>query len=274
MNYAKLQTDFSFWQKQTKPLFNDLFWNIPEQKTGSVLVIGGNSQNFSAPVKTSEFLSQNYPLSRVTTLLPDSLRSKLPPLANLEFAPSTASGSFAQSTVIADQISHHDGILYIGDFSKNSETGIALSATLDQSLADTPANPREVILTRDTIDLLAVDANKWLNYPQITMIANMAQLQKVFRAVYYPKMIMLSQGLVPTIETLHKFTLTYPVSLLTFHQEHIITAHQGQIITTPIVDTAYSPISLWSGSLASKALALRLYNPQKPFQALNAAIFH
>ena len=100
----------------------------------------------------------------------------------------------------------------------------------------------------------------------------MAQLQKLFRAVYYPRMILLSQPLVPTIETLHKFTLTYPVTLLTFHQDNIIVAQSGEVSTTHLVDTGYSPISLWSGQLAARITALGLYNPKQSFAATTAAI--
>ena len=38
-NFAELDHDFSYWQKQTQPLFADLIWNLPEQKTGTVTII-------------------------------------------------------------------------------------------------------------------------------------------------------------------------------------------------------------------------------------------
>ncbi len=100
----------------------------------------------------------------------------------------------------------------------------------------------------------------------------MAQLQKLFQAVYYPRMILLSQPLIPTIETLHKFTLTYPATILTFHQENIIVANNGKVSTTRLADTDYSPISLWSGQLAARVTALALYNPGQTFAAATASI--
>lgn len=274
MRYAKLSSDLSYWQKQNTPLFSDLIWNIPEQKFGHVSIIGGNSQNFSTPIKISEFLGQSFPFSEITTLLPDTLRTKLPPLPNLEFAPSTNSGSFASPTKIIDLLRISNGSIIIGDLSKNSATAIALSEAIDKSLGQPTPKLQQLILTRDSIDLLTSDANHWLNYPQITIIASMAQLQKVFRSVYYPKMIMLSQPLIPIIENIHKFTLTYPITLLTFHEENIIASHAGKIITTPITSTSYSPITLWSGQLAAKILALNLFNPHKPLEATSAAILY
>ena len=100
----------------------------------------------------------------------------------------------------------------------------------------------------------------------------MAQLQKIFRAVYYPKVLMLSSPLAQVVETLHKFTLTYPATILTFHEGQILVASDGKIISTPIETTNYTPISLWSGELASRVLAMNLFTPGQPLAATAAAI--
>ena len=107
----------------------------------------------------------------------------------------------------------------------------------------------------------------------IIILASLAQLQKLFRSVFYPKMLLLSSPLVPVLEALHKFTLTYPVSLLTFHDQKIITAKNGKIISTDLAKTEYSPISLWDGRLAGKAAAFSLYNKNNHLESLNAALF-
>ena len=87
-------------------------------------------------------------------------------------------------------------------------------------------------------------------------------------------MILLSSPLVPIIEALHKFTLTYPISILTFHDSKILTAKDGKIISTEISKTEYSPVSLWDGRLAGKIAAFSLFNPKKPLESLNAALFY
>lgn len=272
MAFAQLSQDLSYWQKQSgKPLYPDLTWNIPEQKSGRVAIIGGNSQNFSTVIRTAETLSSTFPFSSVHTILPDAIRSQLPPLANLDFTPSTESGSFAKSGQLRAYFDAADANLLIGDLSKNSATAIAIS---DLITRDTVTDFKPTIITRDTVDLVAEEASTWLLRPQIFVIASMMQLQKLFRAVYYPRMILLSQPLLPVIETLHKFTLTYPVTLLTFHQDNIIVASSGNITTTHIVDTDYSPIALWSGQLAAKVLGLNLYNPHHALEATTAAILY
>lgn len=268
MAFATINPDLSYWQKQTKPLYPDLIWNIPERKTGRVSVIGGNAQGFSTVIRLSEFMSQNFPFSTLTTILPDALRGKLPNLPNLEFAISTASGSFARSALLQTAFEQSDAILLAGDLSRNSETAITLSNLIN------PQNPRPLILTRDSVDLIAPEAASWLLRPHTFIIASMLQLQKLFRSVYYPRMILLSQPLLPVLETLHKFTLTYPATILTFHQDNVIVAHAGNLSTTHLVDTGYSPIGLWNGQLAARVLALNLYNPNKAFEATTAAILY
>lgn len=273
MAFAKLDTNLSYWQKQVKPLFPDLAWNIPEQKTGQINVIGGNSQSFHSVIRLAEFLGHNFPLREVSVFLPDVLRSQLPPLANLTFAPSTSSGSFAKSGELRTSFKTGDFTILAGDFSKNSATAIALSDAITNHLeGSNPESIKPLLLTRDSVDLLAENATELLKHPRLSLVASMAQLQKVFRSVYYPRMIMLSQPLLPVVETLHKFTLSYPATILTFHQDQIIIANSGDITTTPIESTPYTPLSLWSGQLAGKIAALNLYNPNQSLKATTAAV--
>ncbi len=272
MAFANISSDLSYWHKQSQPLFDNLLWNIPEQKTGHIAVVGGNSQNFSTVVRISEFINQTFPIKTLTTVLPDALRGKLPPLPNLDFLPSTESGSFAKSRQLELAVSNTDATLIIGDLSRNSATAVALSGAIASSMPQDETLPNLLVIARDSIDLLASEAGRWLSRPNTVIIASMAQLQKLFRAIYYPRMILLSQPLIPTLETLHKFTLTYPATLLTFHQDNIIVAQGGEVSTTHLVDTDYSPISLWSGQLAARVTALNLYNPKQNFAATTAAI--
>lgn len=283
MTFAPAQLDLSYWQKAKQPLFTDLTWNLPERKTGRVAVLGGNRQSFSTPIRISEYLARQFPIQTVATLLPDALRLKLPPLPNLTFFPSTASGSFDRSPALRAALADPDAALFIGDLSKNSATTIALAEAIRPAQLKHPADqgttaPHSaapsplLVLARDSLDALAPEASNWLNRDRLIIVASLLQLQKLLRAIYYPRMIMLSQPLVPALETLHKFTLSYPVTLCTFHQGQIITAHQGQVITTPLELTTYSPLTLWSGQLAANTLALNLYNPNHPLEATTAAL--
>lgn len=265
--FAPIDRDLSYWRKQTQPLFADLAWNLPEQKTGSAAVIGGNLQSFSSVVRTAEYLGRHFPLQHITTVLPSSLREKIPTMENVNFTPSTSSGSFAKSYELERYLTDSSLSLLAGDLSKNSETAIAFADAVSKS-------ENLLVLTRDSIDLLTPAASQLLNHPRLIIIGSMLQLQKLFRAVYYPRMIMLSQPILPLIETLHKFTLSYPATLVTFHQDQIIVASHGDITTTPLANTNYSPLTLWSGQLAAKIAAFNLFNPTQPLEASSAAILY
>lgn len=255
-----------YWNKITdKKPFSDLEWNIPEQKSGRVSLIGGNSGSFATVAKTAGFITDMFPVKDLNILLPDSLRGKIPPIPGVNLLPSTDSGSFAKSPLLNEYIASSDFSIFIGDLSKNSATSIAISDAIKNS--DKP-----VLLTRDSIDLIGPEMVNIIERDSLFIVGSMAQLQKLFRSVYYPKMILLSQPLLPVVETLHKFTLSYPVTILTFHQDQIIVANGGKIITMPIESTTYNPLSLWNGELAAKIALNNLYTPGKPLEATTFAI--
>lgn len=257
--------NLDYWLKSDRALFTDLLWHIPEQKTGTLQVIGGNVNNFVNAVKQTEFLS-SLPIREVRLLLPDSLRSKIPPVVGVNFAPSTDSGSFATSAELKAAVDSADLTLLTGDFSKNSITAIALASAIQSSV-------KPVILARDTIDLVVNSAEDFMEKENLTIILTMVQLQKLLRNLLYPKMILLSSPLLPVVEILHKFTLSYPATIFTFHQGHIIIAESGKVVTIDINNTNYSPIGLFVDNLASKIAALQLFNPSQKFEATQSALF-
>jgi hypothetical protein len=258
--------NLDYWIKSDKTLDENIFWNIPEQKTGVLQVIGGNANNFLYEIKQTEFLN-SMNLKEVRLLLPDALHAKIPPVPGVNFAPSTESGSFDKSSELKFAINDADVTLLSGDFSKNSKTSIALTSAIKEST-------KPIVMVRDTIDVVADSAEEFIEKGNITIVASMAQLQKLFRSLMYPKMILLSSPLMPIVETLHKFTLSYPVTILTFHQEKIIVANNGRVVTTSISATDYSPIGLFTGNLASKIATLQTWTPGKSFESTHSALWY
>ena len=87
-----------YFEKIEKNPYKDLYWNVPEeQKKGEVAVVGGNAQNFRVPVKTAEYLMGNFPLKTVRVVLPETLKSKLPPLPDAVFLKDVAGGSIVDT---------------------------------------------------------------------------------------------------------------------------------------------------------------------------------
>lgn len=244
----------------------DLFWNLPEQPQGTVNIIGGNSQSFSTPMKVAEFLSAKYKIQTVNLILPDVLQNKLPSLSNLIFLNSTDSGSLADGAQITLTANTADYSLIIGDLSKNSITGKAIAEACKKI-------EKPVLITRDAVDLLADNMTEsTLMNDNLIIMASMVQLQKILKAVYYPRMLTLTAPLTNVAETLHKFTLSYPVSLITLHNGQILVAKNGNAATSDLAKTNFSPISFWSGELAAKIVAINLFNPNNFIDATISAI--
>lgn len=258
-----------YWRKQTgKPLFDEIDMGRPERKqlTGKLLVIGGSKMSFFV-VASAVSKALEVGIGEVKALLPDGLKSKVPASPDTIFAPSETSGGFGKDAVRFAVAAAEDAdfVLMIGDMGKNSETATFAERFMAES-------GKSVLITRDAVDLLATSGGDWLERDNVTLCAALPQLQKIFRTVYYPKMIALSMPTNQLVETLHKFTITYPVSVVTYHNGQIVVAKGGGVVTTEVKDTKYTPISLWSGELAVKMAALELWNPARSFESQVTAI--
>jgi hypothetical protein len=115
-------------------------------------------------------------------------------------------------------------------------------------------------------------APNFIEKPTITIFTTLTTLQKLFRTLYYPRPILLSMPLLAIIETFHKFTITYPTTIITLHQDTVITAGRGTVITTPLRNTPYTPITLWSGPLAVKISACQIWHPTHPLASATTAL--
>ena len=254
------------FEKLDKNPYEDLKWNIPERKQGSVAVIGGNSGGFRTEVKVTEYLLTNFPIETVNTVLPDALQGKIPPVPGVRFLKSTESGSFASAEELTEVINRADYGILTGDLSKNSVTGKAVASACISSA-------RPLLITRDAVDVLAENGpERALMNENLVIMGSVAQLQKLLRAVYYPKMLLMSQSLVQVAEVLHKFTLSYPVSIITLHNGQILVAKNGEVKAVAMEASGYSAIMVWQGELASKIAALNLYNPGQWMKATVCAV--
>ena len=70
------------------------------------------------------------------------------------------------------------------------------------------------------------------------------------------------------VEAMHKFTITYPVTIAVLHRESFIIAHEGEVVTTPWDN----PMLIWRGNVAAKAATYWLWTPSKPLEATATAI--
>ena len=70
------------------------------------------------------------------------------------------------------------------------------------------------------------------------------------------------------VEAVHKFTITYPVTIVVLHKDHLLIAHEGDVVSQ-VWD---NPMMIWRGSVAAKAASYWLWSESKPLQAIVSSI--
>ena len=184
-------------------------------------------------------------------------------MTDIILSPSNPSGGFSKdaSLDITAAAGWADHILLIGDSGRNPETAIVYEQLLKN--VTTP-----ITITRDAFDLLKFNFSEIAEREHTTLVLSFAQVQNLFRGLYYPKVLSLSMQLTLFVEALHKFTLTYPCTIVTFHSDQLIVAHNGTISTT----SWNNPMAIWRGNIATKASVYLVWNKSKPFKAITTAI--
>ena len=258
--------DYSYWKKQTtESLFPDIEWSKPEQRSqaGRLVIVGGNKLGFAGVAEAYGVASQAG-VGQIRVLLPDGLRKTIPPIiTDTVFGPTNLSGSLAKEAIAEMNAMGEwaDSILLIGDAGRSSETAIAYEQFIEKYQG-------QLVLTRDAIDLIKNSSQALVERPNTLLVASFAQLQKLFQYVYYPKVLTFSMQLTNFVEAVHKFTITYPISLAVLHKDHLVIASGGEVVTIPWDN----PMAIWRGSVAARATSYWLWNPKKPLEAIASSI--
>jgi len=260
--------DRDYWLKQepTTPLFPNIEWQKPEQRAlaGKLLIIGGNAHGFAAVAQAYQD-AVKAGAGEVRVVLPDALKKAIDPLAlDCVYVPTNASGGLTKDALPAlkGAAAWADALLFIGDAGRNSETAILYEQLL-QAFPDKLA-----IITRDAIELVKSQWPDLLQRENVIFIATFAQLQKLFQAVYYPRALLFSMQLMNVVESLHKFTVTYPASMVVFHQNQLVVATEGQISSTPWGN----PMLIWRGSVAARTAVYAMQQKAQLFQAVTTSL--
>lgn len=269
MNSRKDKMDHTFWRVQTasKPLFPDVEWNKPQQRShaGKLAIVGGNKLGFIA-VGEAYTVTRELGAGQIRAVMPDALKKTIPAsITDAYFVPSNTSGGFSREALpeLTAACQWADVCLLIGDNGRNSETAMSFESLL-------ASHEGHIVITRDAVDLLRPASASVVAREKTTLVLSFAQLQKLFQAVYYPKILSFSMQLMQLVDILHKFTVTYPVTIVTFHQSQLIIAHDGKVITQEFDE----PMAIWRGTVATKAASYLLWTPQKPLEAISASIAH
>jgi hypothetical protein len=255
-----------YWLKQTpdRPVFPDIEWSKPErrQARGKLLLVGGSALGFVTVGRTFK-TALAAGAGQVKVVLPDRLKKDLPPdFTEGIFLPTNPGGGFSKDGLgqLTAAAEWSDGILLIGDSGQNSQTAVLFEQLISQT-------DRTVTVARDAIDLLRHVSETLVKRENTHLTLSFAQLQKLFGAVYYPKILTFSMQLTQLVEALHKFTISYPLSLTSFHQNHLIAASAGQVVTMPF----NQPTEIWNGNLVTREATYLLWTPKRPLGAVATA---
>jgi hypothetical protein len=201
-------------------------------------------------------------VSEVRVFLPESLAKVVPKtVLDAVFLPSNTSGGFSKSgieTALAG-VTWADSVIFIGDSGQNSETALLLEEILSQTDV-------KITIARDAVDLLKNGGESLMKRANTTLAVSFNQLQKLFQAVYYPKILAFSQNLTQVVENLHKFTSTYPVAIELFHKDMLILAQNGQVVTQKYLNA----VAMWTGKLPTKTAVYQIWTDDL-LEALSAS---
>ena len=157
--------DLSYWRKQTttEPLFPDIEWSKPEQRSqaGKLGIIGGNKLGF-AGVAEAYSVATSAGVGQVRVLLPDVLKKTIPrAITDTMFAPTNISGSLTKDAdaEMATLGAWADGILLIGDAGRSSETAILYEKFLQDYTG-------QLVITRDAVDLVKNSSQTLVDRPK------------------------------------------------------------------------------------------------------------
>lgn len=250
-----------YWQKQQpgKPLYDDVLWSKPERRdqAGRLTIVGGNSRGFWS-VAAAYQVARRTGVGEIRVIMPDSLKAKLPAQVRLQMddlllVPSNPSGGMALAAEkCLDVAAGWSGqMLFIGDSGANSET----AQLLQKFIADEAYLDITVTVARDAVDLVIYDAESLLNRPKCCLVVSLAQFQKLARAVFYPRIITFSQGIRQVAETLHKFTITYSATIVLFHDDNLIAAHGGRVVSQAFSEA----MRVWNGEVPTRAAAWQVW---------------
>lgn len=257
-----------FWQTQNynSPLFKDILWNKPEQKSlsGKLLIIGGNSLTINAPNKAYT-AAKAQGVGEIIVALPDKAKKILGInfLPNIEFLPSTSIGGFSQKSVdiLTNYMTWANATLFAGDLGRNSETAVVLEKLLDLTNIQ--------VLTLDAIDYFTNNANFILDKPNILMVISLTQLQKYVQNAKFMSSINSSMDLLKLCSLLKKLTSFYASSIIVQHKQNIICASNSKVIVTKMPNIT---IKDWQIKTAAAASVWWLQNPKSPLKAFATSI--
>lgn len=257
-------------QKQSleAPLFPEIEWEAPQnvKQRGELLIVGGSPHGFASVANSFEYVKEAG-IGRASVLMPDATEHTVKGfIDNIEFLPSTPSGSFSKRglTQLKATASDNWGTLLAGEFGRNSET----SALVEGFLMSTRG---KIALAKDAVDYATTSYPRpILNRENTLLVASFSQLQKLLKNAGLADNVQFEMGIEPLAHFLESLTKEHAVTIITAHYQHLYVAHGGDVVLTPQKEPEGS---LWQTKTAAYASVFWLQHDTKPLEAVATGIF-
>jgi hypothetical protein len=253
-------------QKYSKPIFDQLLWSRPEQKSqaGTLLIIGGNAHAINAPNEAYS-LAKRAGIGEAKVLLPRQTKkffmNNLP--VDVELLEDTPSGSFSTKGLadIPSYLNWADATLFAGDIGRNSETAIFI-----ETIANNYSGIQ--IYTRDAIEYFSTNPMDIFNRENTLLVVSLSQLQKLLVNLKESEPITFDMGIVKLNSVLSSITFKYRASIVVQYGTFILCASDGLGVVTEIPHVP----STWRLKVATTSAVWWAQNPAKPLEAIATAI--
>jgi NAD(P)H-hydrate repair Nnr-like enzyme with NAD(P)H-hydrate dehydratase domain len=259
-----------FWYKQTaeQPLFPDLIWSRPESRalSGKLLIIGGNLHSFALTASAYN-QAEKAGAGAVKVLMPDAIKTLLGPAVeatlNIEFAPSTPSGSFSQKAL--DEFlalsQWADTVLLIGELGRNSETAILLEKFVEKYKG-------LLIISGDSLDYFTQVSPLVLDRPDTCLAPDLSQLQKLAAQIQLTLPITSNMDLLRLVDALHDLSSKHPAYLIFRFGEYNLVAVNGRVSSTKSLSKAKDI----QADMAVQAAIWWMQAANRPFEAITSSM--
>ena len=252
-------------ERQTgEPLYPKVLWNRPISRSaaGRLLVVGGHLHGV-ALLQGGFQVAEAAGIGSLTVLAPDALRPLLGAITEIEFAPSTMSGSLAKAGMahLLELSSYADACLIGPDLSNNSETAILIENFIDKY-------HQPLILADNGLEVIPQIPDSIRNRPNTLIILSMQQLFKLAGKLDLPINIRPDSGLVGKVEIVRDFWQVLKTHLALIGPEIIIKVGDQESATV----ITHQPASLPAAALGVLSVAYA-QNPSSRYQGLTTGAF-
>lgn len=236
-----------FERQADEPLFANVLWNRPvsAHAAGRLLVVGAHT-NGLATLQSVYQIAEAAGIGSLTLLVPETLRSMLGAVPEINFAPATVAGSLAKASLgqMIELASYADAVLVGPDLSNNSETAILIESFIGHY-------DRPLILTDDALEVITQSPDLVRSRPNTLIVLTMQQLFKLAGKLGVPLQIKPDGGITNKIEILTDFWSALRVDLALVGPEVIVKTAERVSVTAlsnqpaTLLPAAYGVLSVF-----------------------------